>query len=113
MPITPPANTQQVLQMSSAVEKIQAQQMVHLAGDQLQDEERERLDELKRLELQDPDQSNPLERANPEGGNRKRRLRFKKPAKSADKDQQDTSASTSASPPIPEGNQGSNLDVVV
>jgi len=113
MPITPPGNTQQILQMSSIVEKIQAQMVVHLAGDQIQDQERERLDELKRLELQDLDESNPLEPSNSEGGNRKRRLRVKKKGESADKDKQNASVSASASPHIPEDNQGSNLDVVV
>ena len=39
MPITNPANIQQVLQMSGAVEKIQTQQALHLAVDQLQEEE--------------------------------------------------------------------------
>ncbi len=113
MPITPPVNHQLVLQMSSAVEKIQAQQVVHLAGDQIQDEERERLDELKRMELQDPDPSNPMEPTNSEGGSRKRRLRIKRPSQSADKKEQEKSAPTSAAPHIPEEDQGSNLDVVV
>lgn len=113
MPISQPVNTQLVLQMSSAVEKIQAQQMVHLAGDQIQDEERERLDELKRLELQDPGESSPLEPADSEGENRKPRLRVKKGASSSDKEEQDASVPASAAPPIPEEDQGSNLDVVV
>ena len=53
MPVIQPTNLQQVLQMSSAVEKVQAQQVQLLAADQIQDQERVLLDEAKRTELQD------------------------------------------------------------
>jgi len=57
MSIIEPVNLQQGLQMSSAVEKVQAQQVQHLATDQLRDEDRAVRDELKRTEVQDPEES--------------------------------------------------------
>jgi hypothetical protein len=110
MPVIEPTNLQQVLQMSSAVEKVQTQQVLHLAADQIQDQERVLLDETKRTELQDPEGSNPTEPTNPdESGRGKRRVRFKKPGQNADEE-------IKGNPP-PRGaleeNQGSNLDIVV
>ena len=52
--------------MSSAVEKVQTQQVQHLAADQIQDQERSLLDEAKRTELQDPEGSNPTEPTHPD-----------------------------------------------
>lgn len=78
MPVIEPTNHQQVLQMSSVVEKVQIQQVQHLAADQIQDQERAELDELKRTELQDPEQTQPAEPANPDEKGRRRRLRIKK-----------------------------------
>ena len=85
MPIIEPTNLQQVLQMSSAVEKVQAQQVQHLAADQIQDQERVLLDEAKRTELQEPEGSDPTEPTHPDENRRgKRRLRFKKTSQNAD-----------------------------
>ena len=109
MPVIEPANLQQVLQMSSAVEKVQAQQVLHLAADQIQDQERALLDEAKRTELQDPEETNPAEPTNPDETARRRRLRIKNPAQNADEEgkgsvrPQDTAEDT----------QGSHLDIVV
>lgn len=110
MSVIEPSNLQQVLQMSSAVEKVQAQQVQLLAADQIQDQERVLLDEAKRTELQDPEGSNPTEPAHPDGGRRgRKRLRFKKPAQNADEKGEGNL------PPrgIQEESQGSNLDIVV
>ena len=109
MPVIEPANLQQVLQMSSAVGKVQAQQVLHLAADQIQDQERALLDEAKRTELQDPEETNPAEPTNPDGTARRKRLRIKNPAQHADEEgkggvrPEDTA----------EGIQGSQLDIVV
>ncbi len=109
MPVIQPANLQQVLQMSSAVEKVQAQQVQHLAADQIQDQERVLLDEEKRTELQDTEETNPAEPTHPDGTRRRRRLRIKNPAQYADEERkgsvrpQDTADDT----------QGSHLDIVV
>jgi hypothetical protein len=110
MPVIEPTNLQQVLQMSSAVEKVQTQQVLQLAADQIQNQERALEDEAKRTELQDPEGSNPTEPTNPdENGRGKRRLRFKKPGQNADEEGK-------GNPPpreTLEGSQGTNLDIVV
>jgi hypothetical protein len=110
MSVIEPTNLQQVLQMSSAVEKVQAQQVQHLAADQIQDQERSLLDEAKRTELQDPEGSNPTEPTHPdESGRGKRRLRFKKSRQNADEEGKGNL------PPqgTMEESQGGNLDIVV
>ena len=110
MSVIEPTNLQQVLQMSSAVEKVQAQQVQHLAADQIQDQERVLLDEAKRTELQDPEGSNPAEPTNPdENGRGRKRLRFKKTGQNADEEEK------GSLPPqgTMEASQGSNLDIVV
>jgi len=110
MPVIEPTNLQQVLQMSSAVEKVQAQQVQHLAADQIQDQERASLDEAKRTELQDPEGSDPIEPTHPdENGRGKKRLRFKKSGQNADEEGKGNL------PPqgTLEGKQGANLDIVV
>ncbi len=110
MPVIEPTNLQQVLQMSSAVEKMQAQQVIHLAADQIQDQERVLLDEAKRTELQDPEGSDPAEPTHPDESRRgRKRLRFKKPAQNTDEEGKGNL------PPqgTVEDSQGSNLDIVV
>ena len=110
MPVIEPTNLQLVLQMSSAVEKVQTQQVQHLAADQIQDQERDLLDEAKRIELQDPEGSNPTEPVHEdESGRRRRRLRIKKPLQTAEEEGKGNL------PPrgTLEENQGSNLDIVV
>ena len=110
MSVIEPTNLQLVLQMSSAVEKVQAQQVQHLAADQIQDQERDLLDEAKRTELQDPEGTNPAEPTHPdESGRGRRRLRFKKTAQNADEEGKGNL------PPrgTMDETQGSNLDIVV
>ena len=109
MPVIQPTNLQQVLQMSSAVEKVQTQQVQHLAADQIQDQERDLLDEVKRTELQDPEESNPTEPTHPDGSGRRRRLRIKKSVEKADIiEERDMSPKGPA-----EGSKGTHLDIVV
>ena len=110
MSVIEPTNLQLVLQMSSAVEKVQVQQVQHLAADQIQDQERALLDEAKRTELQDPEGSNPVEPTHPDENRRgKRRLRFKKSRQNADEEDKGNL------PPqgTMEESQGGNLDIVV
>ena len=109
MSVIEPINTQLVLQMSSAVEKVQAQQVQHLATDQLRDEDRAALDELKRTEVQKPEESNPSEPTDPESHARRRQLHIKKNAQPADE------MGEGAEPDLPtsEGSQGSKLDIVI
>ena len=110
MSVIEPTNLQQVLQMSSAVEKVQAQQVQLLAADQIQDQERVLMDEAKRTELQDPEAIDPAEPTHPdEGGRGRKRLRFKKSSQNADEEGKGNL------PPqgTLESNQGANLDIVV
>ncbi len=110
MSVIEPTNLQQVLQMSSAVEKVQAQQVQHLAADQIQDQERVLLDEAKRTELQDPAGSDPTEPTHPdERGRGKRRLRFKKSRENADEEEEGNLPPRGSA----EDSQGSHLDIVV
>jgi hypothetical protein len=110
MPVIEPSNLQQILQMSSAVEKVQAQQVQHLAADQVQDHERALLDEAKRTELQDPEDSDPTEPTHPDESRRgKKRIRFKKPGQNADEEEKGNLPSQGTV----EESQGSNLDIVV
>ena len=110
MTVIEPTNLQLVLQMSSAVEKVQAQQVQHLAADQIQDQERILLDEAKRTELQEPEASEQTEPTHPDENRRgKRRLRFKKTGQNADEE------GIGSLPPrgTSDESQGSNLDIVV
>ncbi|CAI2718300.1 hypothetical protein [Nitrospina watsonii] len=113
MPISFPANTQLVLQMSSAVEKVQVQQALHLALDQLAEEEQARQNEAKRTEVQDPEGSHPSDPTNPDGRGNRRRVRVKKKAKTADEEGQATSSTPTASGGMAETQHGANLDIVV
>ena len=96
--------------MSSAVEKVQAQQVQHLAADQIQDQERVLLDEAKRTELQEPEGSDPIEPTHPdESGRGRKRLRFKKSGQNADEE-----GKGNLPPQGTKGeSQGSHLDIVV
>lgn len=86
MAVIEPVNTQQVLQMGGHVEKVQ-QTLQHLAvttAEQL-DAERAFLDELKRTEVQDTDQTNEVHPANPDAGGKRRRLRIRRVATEKEK----------------------------
>lgn len=109
MPAIGLTNIQQVLQMSSAVEKVQAQQVQHLTADQIQDQERALLDEAKRTEVQDPEEIYPTEPTNPDEKGRRQRLRIKKPAQNADNKEKMSAPPEGTS----EKKQGGNLDIVV
>jgi hypothetical protein len=111
MSIIGPTNLQQVLQMSSAVEKVQAQQVQLLAADQVQDQERVLLDEAKRTELQDPEGSNPTEPTHPDENRRgRKRLRFKKSTQNADEEDKGNLPPRGT---MEDSQEGGNLDIVV
>lgn len=114
MPVNIPFSTQLVLQMSTAVEKMQMQQVLHLAIDQLAEETEARRNEAKRVEIQDPEGSNPSEPTHPDGGAARRgRVSIKKKTGDADKEGQADASADTASGPIAENRTGRNLDVVV
>ena len=109
MPVINPTNLQQVLQMSSAVEKVLTQQVQLLAADQIQDQERDLLDEAKRIELQDPEGSNPTEPVHEDESGRRRRLRIKNPPQNAEEEGKGNLPPRGTVEEI----QGSHLDIVV
>ncbi len=109
MPTIQPVNTQQVLQMGTAVEKIQqtAQQLPATTAQQLSDEQFS-LAEMKREEVQDSEEANPSEESNPEGKNRQGRLRRKMERKQ----KPDSDAALSGSALLAETDQGKQIDLL-
>ena len=81
MPTTETVNTQQLLQMGTLTEKLQhtIQHLPSVTGQQLQDEEVS-VNELKQIEIQDPDIIEESNSTNPESRRRREiRLRNKSP----------------------------------
>jgi len=73
MPTTPQVNTQQVMQMGIHTEKLQhAIQSLPNVTAQQANIEREMSDEMKRIEVQDPENAYFIEETNPETGAKKR-----------------------------------------
>jgi len=110
MPTIQPANTQQILSMGTHVEKIQqtAQQLAGVTSQQL-DEERALQDEMKGSEVQDMEESNPSDQANPEGKNRRGRLKIRKRSR-----EKETAAENGPDLPLAGGpEQGTKINVVV
>ncbi|MFT4578924.1 MAG: hypothetical protein ACI8PD_002159 [Nitrospinales bacterium] len=81
MPTTPQVNTQQVLQMGTHAEKLQQtiQSLPNVTAQQL-NTEREVTDEMKRTEVQDPENTYFIEETDPETGAKKRVRVLKKKA---------------------------------
>jgi hypothetical protein len=81
MPTTPQVNTQQVLQMSTHTEKLQQtiQSLPNVTAQQA-NTEREVTDEMKRTEVQDPENTYFIEETDPETGAKKRIRVLKKKA---------------------------------
>lgn len=76
MPTIEPANTQQVIQMGSHVERLQQSiQLQSTVTAQQLDQERIIATELKNAEIQDPEYSNEPNPANPDGRGLRGRLR--------------------------------------
>lgn len=110
MPIIETANVQQVLQMSTHVEKLQqnTQQQPSLLAQQLE-EDRDKKAELKRIEVQENENSNQSERSNPDGPSKKRRLRITRNASKVENptNKEDRQTSPSPSP------YGRRIDLVI
>ncbi len=109
MPVIPPANTQQVLQMSSAVEKVQTQQVQHLAGSQADMEQLQKLENQKSSEIQEPEETHSSEATDPDSGPRQRHIRIKKTAEKPGKEE-DGSQTPSH---VPEEIPGGSLNVII
>ena len=102
MPIIDPVNTQQVIQMGAHAEKIQQtlQNQPVVSAQQLE-EDRIKAEELKRTEIQDPDEMN----SSTEVDSDKRRRGQPKQEEEAEND--------NAKPPPPESSSGQHLDLSV
>ena len=110
MSITGTANTQQVIQMSAITDKLQhtLQQLPVTTGQQLQDEQTVQND-LKKFEIQDPENIEKPSSSNPEGKKRREvRLRIK-----SIQDENDKTIPESGKDSIPPGdpNQGQHINI--
>ena len=109
MPIIEPANTQQVLQMSSFVEKIQqGQQQVHHSINIYLNEERAALDEIKRTEIQEPENMGSADPANPDSSSRGRHGTASKRME----DEEQTGKAETLEPLKINSYKGANIDVM-
>jgi hypothetical protein len=110
MSITGTANTQQVIQMSAMTDKLQhsLQHLPVTTGQQLQDEQIIQND-LKKFEIQDPENIEKASSSNPEGKKR-REVRFR--IKSI-QDENDETIPESFKDSIPRGdpNQGQHINI--
>jgi hypothetical protein len=105
MPTTPPVNMQQVLQMGTHTEKLQhtLQALPNVTAQQL-DKEREKNDELKRLQVQDMDPSYLIEETDP-------KTRGKKRVRVRNKNQPDNE-DDGPEPPLPEDPYRGKINIV-
>ncbi len=102
MPIIDPVNTQQVIQMGAHAEKLQQvmQNQPAVSAQQLEDE-RIKAEELKRTEIQDPDEMNSVTQVDAD----KRRHSKSKQELEAEND--------NAEPQPPESSSGQHLNLSV
>jgi hypothetical protein len=110
MSITGTVNTQQVIQMSTVTDKLQhtLQQLPVTTGQQIQDEQIVQND-LKKIEIQDPENIEKASSSNPEGKKRREvRLRIK-----LTQDSNNEVIPKSIKNNIPKGdpNQGQNINI--
>ena len=110
MSITGTVNTQQVIQMSTVTDKLQhtLQQLPVTTGQQIQDEQIVQND-LKKIEIQDPENIEKPSSSNPEGKKRREvRLRIK-----LTQDDNNEVIPKSIKNNIPKGdpNQGQNINI--
>lgn len=105
MPSTPPVNTQQVLQMGTHTEKLQQtlQTLPNVTAQQV-DKERQKEDELKRIQVQDMDPSYLIEETDAKTRGKKR-VRVRKKSPSPDED-------PSPEPPLPEDPYRGKINIV-
>lgn len=110
MAIIGPANIQQIFQMSPQAEKLQqaTQNQPSTVAQQLS-QERIDQDELKRNQVQQPENPNASNPSDPDGKGKRGRLRIRR--KSQETPQ--TEAVTEESSRIAENNHGRKIDVVI
>ena len=112
MPTTGTVNTQQILQMGTLTEKLQhtLQHLPATTGQQLQDEQ-VAINELKQIEIQDPENIEASNSTNPEG---KRRREIRLRTKSNQDNASEGSLHQSTQDNIPKGDpQGQHVNLTV
>ncbi len=111
MPTTQPVNIQQILQMGTHTEKLQAtlQDLPQTTAQQL-DAERAANDELKRSEVQDMEFSEAVNPTGPENRHRRRIRVFKKPSEQEEEEAEGLSEKEISRA---EKHQGTAVDLVV
>jgi len=113
MPTTGTINTQQILQMGTLTEKLQ-QTMQHLpatTAQQIQDEQ-VTTNELKQVEIQDPEQTEAPGPTNPEG-KRRREIRLRTKSKQSNDLENPFSNSIQENLPTDVSQQGQRIDLTV
>ena len=113
MPTTEIVNTQQTLQMGTHAEKLQQtiQQLPSTTAQQIQ-EEQVAVNELKQIEIQDPDKTEPADSANPEA-KRRREIRLLNKSKQNDDLENPLSNSTQDNFVKGDPHQGQNINLTV
>ena len=106
MPTTPQVNTQQVLQMGTHTEKLQQtmQSLPNVTAQQA-NTEREVTDEMKRTEVQEPENTYFVEETDPETG-AKKRVRFLRKKIIPEEEQLESEETLP-----PEGNHGGKINI--
>ena len=113
MPTTEIVNTQQTLQMGTHAEKLQQtmQQLPSTTAQQIQ-EEQVAVNELKQIEVQDPEKTEAADSTNPEA-KRNREIRLRKKSKENNDLEKPHPNSTQDNPFKGDSHQGQNINLTV
>ena len=113
MPTTGTINTQQLLQMGTHTEKLQhtLQHLPVTTAQQLQDEQ-VAVNELKQIEIQDPDNLEAINPTDPEG-KRRREVRLRKQSTQNNDIDKSLTASLKESSPNAAPHQGQQVNITV
>ncbi len=108
MPVIEPGNTQQIFQMSSAVEKMQTQQVQHLPSEPIQTEIFNKLKKEKAKQVKKLENSEETQATDPKGHNSIEIPPLKKPSKNSEENLSEQNVPSG----FPESPQGENLNIV-
>ena len=113
MPTTEIVNTQQTLQMGTHAEKLQQtmQQLPSTTAQQIQ-EEQVAVNELKQIEVQDPEKTEAADSTNSES-KRRREIRLRNKSKQSNDIEKPLPNSTQDNVFVGDSNQGQNINLTV
>ena len=113
MPTTGTINTQQILQMGTHAEKLQhtIQHLPSTTAQQVQDDQIS-INELKQIEVQDPEKIEPSEPTYPEG-KRRRDFRLRNKSTQNDDNKESHTHFTQNNPSKVDSHQGQKIDLTV